>query len=183
MCTSLSFPTPVVIAYEILLLATSASTTARARLTASRASGSRRTGRRTSGCATSRTASSVRSWPLMRKAFKSSSWFLASSSSLALQDYPERIQRCRHHALLHGGVAAHDLAGGVFGFGAEDRQPHRIFVGIQGAAHEDYDASRVEVLEIREVFGHHGLFRLRRAGAEHVSAHKLQSVEELLHRT
>ena len=45
MCTSLNFPTPVVIAYEILLLATSASTTARARLTASRASGSRSTGR------------------------------------------------------------------------------------------------------------------------------------------
>src|ERR1019366_1082308 len=68
MCTSLSLPTPVVIAYEILLLATSASTTARARLTASRASGSSNTGR--FSAATSRTASRVRSFPLMCRAFK-----------------------------------------------------------------------------------------------------------------
>src|SRR5208337_1390820 len=67
---------------EILLLATSASTTARARLTASRASGSRRTGRRSSMCATSRTASSVRSFPLMCRAFKSSSQFSVLSSQL-----------------------------------------------------------------------------------------------------
>src|SRR5208337_4793493 len=168
---------------EILLLATSASTTARARLTASRASGLRRTGRRMSGCATSRTASSVRSFPLMCRAFKSSSWFLFSSFSLSLQDHSERIQRCRHHALLYGRIAVHDLAGGVFGFGAENRKPHRIFIGIQGAAYENDYALRVEVLEICEVFGHYGLLQVGRSGTEHVSPHKLQPVEELLHRT
>jgi len=58
------------------------------------------------------------------------------------------MQRCRHHALLYSRVAVHDLAGSIFGFGAEDRKSHRIFIGIQGAAHEDYDALCVEVLEI-----------------------------------
>src|ERR1019366_8091616 len=125
MCTSLSLPTPVVIAYEILLLATSASTTARARLTASRASGSRRTGRRTSVCATSRTASSVRSFPLMRWAFKAvpGSQFSVVSRSLFFTQLntsvplccPKRLQLfLRQRARLHLGIG-HDVRGLAFG--------------------------------------------------------------------
>src|SRR5450631_3877974 len=89
MCTSLSLPTPVVIAYEILLLATSTSTTARARLTASRASGSRRTGRRV--CATSRTASRVRSFPLMCRACKSVPGSQFSAKHFCFRRLPETL--------------------------------------------------------------------------------------------
>src|SRR5450631_58583 len=111
MCTSLSLPTPVVIAYEILLLATSTSTTARARLTASRASGSRRTGRRV--CATSRTASRVRSFPLMCRACKS---VLSSQLSTSVSDgCPKRFQvflgqRARVHLCI-----GDDVRGLAFG--------------------------------------------------------------------
>ena len=62
-----------------------------------------------------------------------------------------------------------------------NRKPHRIFVGLACGPRECYALS-VEVLEICEVFGDYGLFRVGRAGAEHVSARE-SVYRGLLHRS
>jgi hypothetical protein len=41
----------------------------------------------------------------------------------------------------------------------EDGEPHGTIVSIQSATHKNYDALRMEALEICEVLGHDRLFR------------------------
>src|SRR6185312_5192042 len=102
MRTSLSLPTPVVMAYDNWLLATSSSTTARARSTASLASDASRTGRLST--ATSWTFSSVRSFPLIWRACIEAAvgyWLLALGVSCRLRANNRELRFCRLFRVNH----------------------------------------------------------------------------------
>src|ERR1700683_1217370 len=152
--TSLSFPTPVVTASATLSLATISSTTVRARSTASRASADKSTGRRSliraiSVCATSRTSSSVRSLPLMWRAFKSVScfWFPISSGSICFsQSFAEDLHILFRQLGNFHRCIGNDVRSLAFG------QQHAISHAPQFVAKVDHRLAHVQQLRAHQHF-------------------------------